>query len=123
MFNNAAKPPFTVLGAFEYGKDVFARRMPQSAAVTPKLSWLNACNSGVRVCFKTNSPLLAVKADYVGFGRTTHNIFSGSAGINIMVSENGGPLKFADFIGLSFNNLGYFKITECLSGMLKPFLA
>lgn len=40
-----------------------------------------------------------------------------------MVSENGGPLKFADFIGLSFNHLGYFKMTECLSGMLKPFLA
>lgn len=78
---------------------------------------------GVKVCFKTNSPLLAVKADYIGFGRTTHNIFSGSAGINIMVSENGGPLKFADFIGLSFNKLGYLKMAESLSGMLKPFLA
>lgn len=105
LFYNAAEPPFTVLGAFEYGKDVFARRMPQSAAVTPKLSWLNTCNSGVRVCFKTNSPLLAVKADYVGFGRTTHDTLAGSAGINIMVSENGGPLKFADLIEPSFNEL------------------
>lgn len=123
MFNNAAKPPFTVLGAFEYGKDVFARRMPQSAAVTPKLSWLNFCNSGVRVCFKTNSPLLGVKADYVGLAAPRITFYSGSAGINIMVSENGGPLKFADFIGLSFNKLGYLKMAECLSGMLKPFLA
>lgn len=105
QFYNAAEPPFTVLGAFEHGKDVFARRMPQEAAVTPKLDWLNTCNSGVRVCFKTNSPLLTVQADYVGFGRTTHDTLAGSAGINIMVSQNGAPLQFADLIEPTFNEL------------------
>ena len=82
-FYNVLSEPFRVYGVFyEDGK---FRRMPIEAArrVSPGVYSLHANTAGGRVCFKTDSPYVAINVKMANVGKMSHFALCGSSGFDL----------------------------------------
>ncbi|MBQ2810122.1 MAG: SGNH/GDSL hydrolase family protein [Clostridia bacterium] len=86
-FYNVRQEPFKIYGIFhENGK---FRRMPESVAksVSDGVYWLHSNTAGGRVCFKTNSPYIAIHAQMANIGKMSHFALAGSCGFDLYVRD------------------------------------
>lgn len=86
-FYNAEFTPFNIYGIFkENGK---FRRLPEAVAKTVSggVHFLHANTAGGRVCFKTDSPYVAISAKMPMCNKMPHFAFTGSIGFDLYVSN------------------------------------
>lgn len=89
-FYDVNQPPFEIYGVFhDSGK---YRRLPESVAKTVNDGvWrLHAHTAGGRVCFKTDSPYVAIHAEMSGICKMSHFALTGSAGFDLYVGREPG---------------------------------
>ena len=85
VFYSAEENPFRLSGVFrENGR---LRRMPEEVAktVSTGVAYLHTNNAGGRVCFKTDSPYVAICAHVDNIGRMCHFPLTGAAGFDMYV--------------------------------------
>ncbi len=85
VFYSAEEKPFRLSGVFrENGR---LRRMPKEVAdsVSTGVAYLHTNNAGGRVCFKTDSPYVAICAHVDNIGRMCHFPLTGAAGFDMYV--------------------------------------
>lgn len=92
VFHDAESEPMKLLGIFREGDCL--RRMPMDVArsVNEGVYSLHACSAGGRVLFETDSPYVAIYAEYAYFSKMPHEAFSGSSGFD-MYEEVGDAQK------------------------------
>lgn len=90
VFYDINQPPFEVYGVF-YESEKY-RRIPEVVAKTVNDGvWgLHAHTAGGRVCFKTDSPYVAIHAEMSGIGKMPHFALTGSAGFDLYVGREPG---------------------------------
>lgn len=85
-FYNALSEPFEIYGVYmEEGK---FRRLPENVAekTTPGVLRLHANCAGGRVRFRTDSPYVAICAEYGSIGDMSHFPLTGSAGFDLYIN-------------------------------------
>jgi len=87
VFHNCLEAPFSLHGLMREG-DRFCR-LPKSVAetVNPGVFLLYANTAGGRVRFCTDSPYVAIHAEYGSVGKMPHFAFSGSAGFDLYLND------------------------------------
>ena len=89
VFYDIENEPFKVYGVtLENGR---YRRMPEATAkaVSDALDFLHSQTSGGRVCFKTDSPYIAIHAEMPYIGKMPHFALTGAAGFDMYVRKDG----------------------------------
>lgn len=107
-FYSALDTPFKFLGCCQKGvDDQLSHRIPTAIAegISPAVTWLNKCHSGVRVVFSTDSPFVSFFVDASGYGRTVDDTLSGSAGIFVTAADEGLEQTFRGRVSPSFEDL------------------
>ncbi|MBQ3055761.1 MAG: hypothetical protein IJC88_06615 [Oscillospiraceae bacterium] len=83
VFRNCLEIPFSIHGLMREG-DRFCRLPFETAKnISLPVSWLYANTAGGRVRFRTDSPYVAIHAEFGTLGRFPHFAFSGSAGFDL----------------------------------------
>lgn len=97
-FYSVLEKPFSVFGVF-YDNGKF-RRLPQSVAETVNegVAALHANTAGGRVRFLTDSPYVAIHAEFDGVGKMPHFALSGSVGFDLYERKNGEEVYIKTFI-------------------------
>lgn len=96
VFHDPRKEPFTIFGLDETGDGEMYRRMPIEVAesVNPGVRELNYCCAGGRVCFKTDSPYIAIKAVRVGLYPTSKSTQLNNGGFDLYVRKEDGASRY-----------------------------
>ena len=86
-FYDSLQKPFEIYGVYMDGGKF--RRMPESVAekVNPGVLRLHADCAGGRIRFCTDSPFVAISAEYENVGDMSHFPLSGSAGFDLYINE------------------------------------
>lgn len=94
---NALSSPIATYGVFHDGKKY--KRMDSKVAekVSSGVNYLHTNTSGGRITFETDSPYIAISVKG-NFGRMPHMAFTGSAGFDLYIFENGEFKHFRTFI-------------------------
>lgn len=97
-FYSALNESISLYGVFH--EDGGFRRMPKAAAegVSDGVAQLCKHTSGGRVCFKTDSDLIALDATMSGVYVMPHMAYLGSSGFDIYIRENGKQTYFGAFL-------------------------
>lgn len=92
--------PFSLFGIqYDEGQGCFVR-LPQAVAdaVSPGVSWLNRHTAGGRVCFQTDSPLIAIEAQLDYPGIMPHMPLAGQSGFDLYRNSGEGDRYLATFM-------------------------
>ena len=82
-FYNPLEKPFSVYG-ITYGNDIFYRMPPEVAeSVSEGVNRLNYHTAGGRICFRTDSPYVAISVVYGSISKFSHEALCGSAGFDL----------------------------------------
>lgn len=94
VWMDAAEPPFVCYGAYQT-KPRYLRLPGEAAeAANPGVVQLNRHTAGVRLRFCTNSPYIAVRAEWPVLSRMSHMPYSGICGFDLYTVK-GGQYAFA----------------------------
>lgn len=118
-FYDIKESPFKIYGVFyENGK---FRRIPESVAKTVNdgVAGLHANTAGGRVRFVTDSSYVAIHAEMPFAGKMPHFAFTGSAGFDLYITENGKDRYFKSFIPPVNIEDGYESVIEFGNSDLK----
>lgn len=111
-FFNPEKAPFKIHGVFREGDCL--RRMPGEIAkkVSEGVFYLHFHTAGGRVRFATDSPYIAINAELHMADPMTHFAYSGTAGFDIYVNEEGAQLYRGTFRPSSHNEASFEGIID-----------
>lgn len=87
VFYSAEESPFRLSGVFREGARLL--RLPNAVArqVSDPVVYLSKNNAGGRVCFRTDSPYVAISAHMDCIGRMCHFPLTGAAGFDLYVDN------------------------------------
>ncbi len=120
-FLDVKEAPFTVHGVtFENG---LFRRMPESVAktVSNSVEILNKNTTGGKVRFQTDSPYVAIHAEMEYMCNISVMAFTGSAGFDLYVRENGEERYVKTFVPPEGATNGYESVIELGTSQLREF--
>lgn len=88
-FLDVRREPFRVYGLYNYREELPFKRMPDSvaASVSEKVKCLNACTTGGRVRFSTDSKYIAIKAVMPSVTTFPHMTLLGTAGFDLFIDD------------------------------------
>lgn len=111
-FFNPEKTPFKIHGVFREGDCL--RRMPGETAkrVSEGVSYLHFHTAGGRVRFITDSPYVAISTELHRSDPMTHFAYSGTAGFDIYVNEEGEQLYKGTLRPSSHNEASFEGIVD-----------
>lgn len=97
-FYDSLQKPFEIYGV--YMEDGKFRRMPETVAqkVNPGVLRLHSDCAGGRIRFCTDSPFVAISAEYDHVGDMPHFALSGSAGFDLYINEGDGERYVRTFV-------------------------
>lgn len=118
-FYSVKQKPFDLYGLYKptVGEDFVRMPAVAAAAVSDVILKLCGQTSGGRVRFRTNSPYVAISAEYPSISHMPHMPLSGSTGFDMYTLENGQYKYVHSFIppydvGHKYESIFYFEKAE-----------
>ena len=117
VFHNVKDEPFDLYGFHSATKGEFFKRLPEEVTknANPGVQRLNYYPAGCRARFKTNSPYVAISSKYTQIDRVPQSPFSGTAGFDMYLLEDGEYVYEKTFIPPAdlqpdgFESIHYFR--------------
>ncbi|MBQ4631349.1 MAG: AGE family epimerase/isomerase [Clostridia bacterium] len=111
-FYDVDEAPFKVYGLIR--EDGYYRRMPNDVAksVSPGVHWLHTNTAGGRIRFMTDSDYVIVHAEMENMSKMSHFPYTGSAGMDIYVNEDGTQNYWGTFVPGLEDTLGFDSIKD-----------
>ena len=108
---DASQSPFTVFGA--YSCNPYTRLNVDVANKTNEgVAGLNYNTAGIRVRFRTNSPFIAIKAEFPGLTQFAHMPLTGTSGFDLYRYCNGIQHYLKTFVPSTTSYNGYESIVD-----------
>ena len=111
VWHDPARPPFSLYGVYFDGECY--RRMPDEIAknVNDGVRELSKNTSGGRVCFATDSDIVAISYKRVSLWKMSHMALTGSAGFDLYVRIDGKEIYYGVFVPTQ-SSAGYDSILK-----------
>ncbi|MBQ8683879.1 MAG: SGNH/GDSL hydrolase family protein [Clostridia bacterium] len=113
---DAAEEPFVTYGAAT--KNPYLR-MPEDAATAASegVYWLSRNTAGIRVRFRTDSPYIAIHAEWSALYPFSHMPLTGSCGFDLYTEKNGRYFYVNTFVPPADANTGYDSVVDVSDSM------
>lgn len=118
---NALSNPIFLFGVFHDGERYKRMDTEVAKSVSNGVTILHTNTSGGRITFETDSPYVAISVKG-GFCHMPHMAFTGSAGFDLMVWDNGCFNHFATFVPPVDNTSEYTSIVEFPNKKMRKIL-